>query len=671
MTATTHKFTNELAKATSPYLLQHAHNPVQWRQWNDATIAEAKKANKLILVSIGYSACHWCHVMEHESFEDEQVAEIMNTHFINIKVDREERPDVDYIYMAAVQLMTGRGGWPLNCICLPDGRPLYGGTYFQKNQWKEVLLQLAEYFKREPLKCEEYATELTHGVNKTEGIVRINSDRILSKETLNTSFEKWSAQFDNENGGPHRAPKFPMPNNYEYLLFYAMAFKNEKSDAHLQLTLTKMYKGGIYDQLGGGFARYSTDLYWKVPHFEKMLYDNAQLIQLYAKAYACYGNAQYLKAVNETILFLQTEFCAPNGGYYTALDADSEGVEGKYYVWTEMELRDILQSDFETLSKYYEINDTGYWEHDNYILMRNNLLCEAGDVELLETIKSKLLLERNKRIKPGLDDKQLLSTNAQTVSALATAYIVTGNQAYLDSALRCMAFIEDNFLQHGSEHLFHTFTKGKADIDAFADDYASLIEAYIYLYHATFTKTYMDRASELMEYSMQHFFDAEQGLFYFTHHHSERLFARKFETQDNVTPASNSVFAKCLFVLGRYFSNNVYVALSKEMLAKVQSELEHYAPAFSNWSILQLWITNGYYDVVVYGRNAQEKSSPLKKLSMNNCIVIVDDKPNSTAHFENKTMSDDAEIYICDNEMCFAPATNTDEAFKLINTFPL
>ncbi|MBL0051399.1 MAG: thioredoxin domain-containing protein [Bacteroidetes bacterium] len=222
------------------------------------------------------------------------------------------------------------------------------------------------------------------------------------------------------------------------------------------------------------------------------------------------------------------------------------------------------------------------------------------------------MLERNKRIKPGLDDKQLLSTNAQTISALATAYIVTGNQAYLDSALKCMAFIEDNFSQHGSEHLFHTFTKGKADIDAFADDYASLIEAYIYLYHATFTKTFMGKAKELMDYSMQHFFDAEQGLFYFTHHQSEKLFARKFETQDNVTPASNSVFAKCLFVLGRYFSNNVYVALSKEMLAKVQSELEHYAPAFSNWSILQLWITNGYYDVVVYGRNAQEKSSPLK-----------------------------------------------------------
>ena len=374
--------TNALIHETSPYLLQHAHNPVNWLPWNEVTLEKAKAENKPMLISIGYSACHWCHVMEHESFEDEQVAQIMNDHFICIKIDREERPDIDQVYMLSVQLMTGHGGWPLNCFALPDGRPIYGGTYFPKSQWINVLLNLTDLFQNEKQKMLDYAEKLTEGVKLAEVVPLNELSQRFSEDTLFNSVSNWEKRFDHTEGGPNKAPKFPLPNNYQFLLRYVytphLSYASELSGVdeeairrHIFLTLKKMAYGGIYDQIGGGFARYSVDGLWKVPHFEKMLYDNAQLITLYSEAFAATRDPLYKQIIDDTLRFIERELTSPQGGFYSALDADSEGMEGKYYVWQKSELQTILKEKFNLFADYFNINERGYWEHDNYILLRH------------------------------------------------------------------------------------------------------------------------------------------------------------------------------------------------------------------------------------------------------------------------------------------------------------
>ncbi|UPT66233.1 MAG: thioredoxin domain-containing protein [Sphingobacteriales bacterium JAD_PAG50586_3] len=364
------KYTNQLINETSPYLLQHAHNPVNWYPWGEEALAKAKAENKMLLVSVGYSACHWCHVMERECFENEEVAALMNEYFINIKVDREERPDIDQVYMSAVQLMTGRGGWPLNCITLPDGRPIYGGTYFPKDNWMAILQQMAEIFTYERERAEDYAAKLTEGVALSGLAIKSTATDINWDGVLNETVATWMNNLDNVEGGPARAPKFPLPNNYLFLLRYATLYKNENLLKHVNLTLTKMAYGGIYDQLGGGFARYSVDGFWKVPHFEKMLYDNAQLVSLYAEAYKATGIVLYKEVVDDTLGFIERELTSPEGLFYSALDADSEGEEGKFYVWKKEELTALLGNDFAVFADYFNINLEGLWEHGNYILLR-------------------------------------------------------------------------------------------------------------------------------------------------------------------------------------------------------------------------------------------------------------------------------------------------------------
>ena len=341
---------NRLANSASPYLLQHANNPVNWYPWGTEALQKARDENKLILVSIGYSACHWCHVMEHESFEDEQVAAVMNEYFVCIKVDREERPDIDQIYMSAVQLMTGRGGWPLNCICLPDQRPIYGGTYFPKKDWTSLLINLAEFYKQKPQDAEEYAVRLTEGIQQYESVDFITEQPEYSKADLEAIVTAWRKHFDPEEGGMNHAPKFPMPNNWQFLMRYAHLMKDEGIANAVKLTLKKMAYGGIYDHVGGGFARYSVDGRWHVPHFEKMLYDNAQLISLYAEAYTWNRDPLYKQIVDETIAFVQGELTSPDNGFYSALDADSEGVEGKFYIFTKEEIEEVLGEDVNVFS---------------------------------------------------------------------------------------------------------------------------------------------------------------------------------------------------------------------------------------------------------------------------------------------------------------------------------
>ena len=425
------KYTNALIQESSPYLLQHAHNPVNWVSWSDEVFTKAKLQNKMVLVSVGYSACHWCHVMEHECFEDEEVAALMNTFFICIKVDREERPDVDQVYMTAVQLMTQKGGWPLNCFTLADGRPIYGGTYFPKEQWMHILKSLQHTFENDREKVEEYAEHLHQGVQNSELINDAKKSEQFSEEKLHEMVLRWSRNFDSMEGGDARAPKFPLPNNYEFLLHYGVKYQNDKVLKHVELTLDKIALGGIYDQVGGGFSRYSVDMLWKVPHFEKMLYDNGQLLSLYSEAYKYFKKPLYKRIVYQTIAWLQREMLTKDGAFYSALDADSEGDEGKFYCWNKKDMKAVLGDDYNWVSNFYNLNERGYWEEEKYIPLRtesdmsfaHKMNWSLEEFELkISKINQQLLDERSHRIRPGTDDKCLTSWNAITIKGLCDAY---------------------------------------------------------------------------------------------------------------------------------------------------------------------------------------------------------------------------------------------------------
>ena len=452
---TLHKHTNKLINQTSPYLLQHAHNPVNWYPWGDEALEKAKKENKLLLISVGYSACHWCHVMEHESFEDETVAALMNENFVCIKVDREERPDIDQIYMNAVQLITGRGGWPLNCFALPSGEPFFGGTYFQKDQWMQLLKNVANEYKVAPEKVKTYADELTEGIKTSEMLPMVTKSVPFKLETLKGAVTKFKTQIDHVEGGGAQAPKFPMPNNYEFLLQYYHHTKDESILKYTELTLDKMAFGGIYDQIGGGFARYSTDAMWKAPHFEKMLYDNGQLVSLYSHAYQLTKKPLYKNVVYQTLEYIEREMTAKNDAFYSSLDADSEGEEGKFYVWSKEELQHVLDNDFDFVEDYYNINNKGKWE-GHYILLRDKTNAQIAkkyklSVDNVEKkvseINTTLLAERAKRIRPGLDDKTLTSWNALMLRGYVDAYNTFNDEAFLKTALKNANFIVNTQLR--------------------------------------------------------------------------------------------------------------------------------------------------------------------------------------------------------------------------------
>jgi uncharacterized protein YyaL (SSP411 family) len=664
--------TNELINETSPYLLQHAHNPVNWVAWSESVLKQAKEENKLILVSVGYSACHWCHVMEHESFEDEKVAEIMNKHFICIKVDREERPDVDMLYMTAVQLMNGQGGWPLNCFTLPDGRPIYGGTYFRKEQWINILLNLSGLYEENAEKVMQYATELTNGLHQTE---LINSKEYetkpFHKEVLEKCILNWEKRFDNDLGGPKKAPKFPIPNNYSFLLKHAHLTNDSKLLKHVELTLTKMACGGIYDQLGGGFARYSTDIEWKIPHFEKMLYDNAQLVTLYCEAYRLTKNNLYKQIVEETLSFIEKEWLSKENGFFSALDADSEGEEGKYYVWQKEELENLLGKDFEVFSDYYGINDIGYWEHDNYVLMRNEnvneiLFKHQIKITELESIigncKTILLKERDKRVKPGLDDKILTAWNALMCKAYGEAYLTFKNKNYKTIALKNAEFLKKNMVKSDFS-MYRNFKNGKANINAFLDDYAFSMDAFIQTYIISQDETWLNLSKNLCDYVLKNFYNAESGLFYYTDL-SNKLILRSTETSDNVIPASNSQMAHNLLKLGKYFNNIDFEEKSVKMLNRFTEEIVGYGAGYSNWASLYSDLLNNYYEVCIVGKDVDEKILDLHNHYVPNAIFVVAASGSELDILKQRFVEGKTLIYVCKNKACLLPVSEVKEAMK-------
>ena len=675
-----HRFTNSLISESSPYLLQHAHNPVNWLVWDEKAFVKAKTENKLILVSIGYSACHWCHVMEHESFEDEAIAKMMNDLFVCVKVDREERPDVDQVYMSAVQLMTGRAGWPLNCFILPDGRPLYGGTYFPKQQWTEVLTNLATLWKSDAEKCFQYANELTLGIKQEDKIIIDTTKADFTIETLDQSVEKWKLRFDNSEGGPNRAPKFPLPNNYQFLLRYSF-FKNDAIILnHVLLTLDKMANGGIYDQVGGGFARYSTDVLWKVPHFEKMLYDNSALISLYSEAFQLTKKQLYKDVVFESLGFIARELTAVNGAFYAALDADSEGVEGKYYVWTEEDLKIILGEDFNWFADYYNVNSFGYWEDSNFILLRRDdekLVADRNgmSVEYLRErnseVKTILLAQREKRIRPGTDDKIITSWNAMMLKAYSDAYDVFGEKDFLVAALKNASFIRAVQLRSDGG-LFHTWsarlsldpTKGKSSINGFLDDYAFTIDALVTLYQSTFDEEWLLLSKNLTEYVFKHFSDEHSPMFFYTSDDDPKLITRKIELSDNVIPASNAVMAKNLFYLGHLTGNLAWIEFSASMLRAMKKEILGYGAGYSNWMMLQLHFVFPFRELAIVGKSVDKTKGLLRKHYLPNQIFAGSLGVSDLPLLQHRYVEGLTLIYICENQSCQMPIENVADVIK-------
>ncbi len=668
---------NRLIRETSPYLLQHAHNPVDWYPWGEEALKKAKEENKLIVVSIGYSACHWCHVMEHESFEDEQVAEIMNKHFVCIKVDREERPDIDQVYMYAVQLMTGSGGWPLNCFCLPDQRPIYGGTYFKKQDWMNLLLNLASFWEEKPEEAIGYAERLTEGIQQSEKIEFVKREEDYTEKDMVEVFEPWKRSFDMTEGGYNRAPKFPLPNNWQFILKYAHLMKDDAAHVLTRLTLQKMAFGGIYDHIGGGFARYSVDGKWHVPHFEKMLYDNAQLIGLYSEAYQYVQDQLYKETVYETIDWVIREMRSAEGGFYSALDADSEGVEGKFYTFTKSELKEILGQEEEVFSIYYNVTDEGNWEEEGTNILFRKYDDEAMAQmlgmpvnqlqEKIEKAKIKVFAYREARIRPGLDNKILASWNGMLLKAFTDAYRVFDESEFLSFALESAKFILKHLKQKdGSlKRVYKPASSRNRNDIAFLDDYAFVIDGLIGLYEVTFDESWLNEAHSFTNYVLKKFSDDETHMFFYTSKEDEKLIARKHELMDNVIPGSNSVMAHNLYKLGHFFYDTDFIQRAEQMLKNVHPQIKSYGSAYSNWGILLLYKVKGLSEIVITGPEAENKRRKLEKFYIPNKILL--GGTAGTLPLLQDKWSDETKLFVCKNRTCSLPVTEITEAIKQIN----
>ena len=665
---------NKLQYENSPYLKQHANNPVDWLPWGEEALQKAKNENKLLLVSIGYSACHWCHVMERESFENEAIAQTMNRFFVPVKIDREERPDIDQIYMLAVQLMTNAGGWPLNCICLPDGRPIYGGTYFKPHDWQQVLLQLAQMWEDSPKVAIDYAERLTKGIEQAENLPILPIPETYTQQDLHDIVEPWIRQFDTVHGGYNRAPKFPLPNNWLFLLRYAVLAENQALLTHVHFTLQKMACGGIYDHIGGGFARYSVDERWHIPHFEKMLYDNAQLISLYSEAYQQAKNPLYKRLVNETIGWVKREMRAENGGFYAALDADSEGVEGKFYTFYQEEFEKLLGQDASLLSSYFNLSQSGNWEEEE----TNVLYCSIDADQLaltsgfseseweiyLQEAKAKLLAYREQRIRPGLDHKQLTSWNALLVKGLVDAYRTFDEATYVELALQTAAFIWKDCRSKNKE-LLHLPADDNREILAFLDDYAFSIESFIALYEATFDESWLEKAHELMDTAIHNFYDEQAKTFYYTATHAEKLISRKTEVMDNVIPSSSSSIVRALYRLGELEDNAYYLSLAEQVFANVFPQIKKYGSAYSNWAIQLLELVYGNNEIALVGEEAAAWRKAIDQHYIPNKVTLGGIK--SELPLLKDKVGLESKSYLCKHKTCSLPQNSVEELLALIN----
>jgi hypothetical protein len=675
---------NRLANETSPYLLQHAHNPVDWYPWGPEALEKAKQENKPILVSIGYAACHWCHVMERESFEDPATADIMNTHFVNIKIDREERPDLDHIYMDAVQAMTGSGGWPLNVFLTPDAKPFYGGTYFppqkafNRPSWTETLYGVAQAFRERRHEIDAQAENLTdHLLNANSFGIKMPeaADALFHADRLSECMTQLMKSADRQWGGFGKAPKFPQTFSIRFLLRQHYFTGNTEALDQALLSLDKMIDGGIYDQAGGGFARYSTDAEWLAPHFEKMLYDNALLVIALCEAYQLTGKPRYREVIAETLAFIEREMMHPDGGFYAALDADSEGVEGKFYTWSLEEVRSLLGEDAAAFAAYYDITEAGNWEHTNILWVRKPLgevaaglnLDEAALASLLERGRKKLMEARAARIRPLLDDKVLLGWNALMNTAYANAYAATGNEQYKQQALRNMDFLLAAFRDTEGNY-YHTWKAGKARYPAFLDDLAYLLEALMELQQITGELAWLEEAKALAQYIIRHFSEPDTPYFFYTPEGQEDVIVRKKEVYDGAVPSGNAVMAGCLHRMAIIYDIKEWRERSLDMYRMLGNAITRYPVSFGVWAMGVQEVVEGVNEIVVEGDNPEGLRADLLVRYVPNKVVVTATKRESDIPLlEGKKSVGKPAIYLCRNNTCQAPVFSADSLISLIN----
>jgi uncharacterized protein YyaL (SSP411 family) len=674
---------NHLSHETSPYLLQHAHNPVEWYAWKPAAFERARAEQKPILVSIGYSTCHWCHVMERESFENAAVAALMNKYFINIKVDREERPDVDAIYMEACQMLTGGGGWPLNCFLTPEGKPFYAGTYFpprpahNRPSWTQLLTHLADIWEQKRDTALEQANRLTGQISKDAPPIVAKPETGQPALDLKGIITQMKRQFDLSEGGFGGAPKFPSTMAIQLLLESSEVFRDHEALSHALFSLEKMIAGGIYDQIGGGFSRYTTDREWLVPHFEKMLYDNALLVAVLADAYKLVTDKRqvttiqhqhhavlFQETIEETLAYIAREMTNPEGGFYSAQDADSEGIEGKFYVWDKSEIMEVLGEEAPAFCDYYDVTDAGNWEEKN-ILHRPANPVEHGRYS---ASRQKLLEVRSRRIWPQLDTKILLDWNALMTSAYARAFTALGHEAYRTAAIRNIAYI----LQHlrnpespddQSPGLRHSI----AQPYAFLDDYAFLIAALTDVYDITFEPKYLELAVQYTDYVLKEFSDHESALFFFAAITQKDILLRKKDLYDNATPAGNSVMVHNLQKLGWLLDRPDWREKATQMLEKMQASAAQFPLSFSKWATAMLHEATPPVEIAMVGDNALEKAIELQKSFLPNKVIAASQQPNNTISLlRGKEGGTEALIYCCRDFACQPPVVSLKEFWEML-----
>jgi uncharacterized protein YyaL (SSP411 family) len=677
--------TNRLSGESSPYLLQHAHNPVDWYPWGEEALQKARQEDKPILVSIGYAACHWCHVMERESFEDKETARFMNEHFVNIKVDREERPDLDHIYMDAVQAITGSGGWPLNVFLTPEAKPFYGGTYFpprpvyNRSSWRDVLAGVSQAFRERRAQVEQQAENLTRHVATVgsfdiggaraagdDGSGQTKESTLFRPETLQQVRDRLLSVADKEEGGFGGAPKFPQTFSIRFLLNHYYYTRDEAALDHACVSLDKMIRGGIYDQLGGGFARYSTDREWLVPHFEKMLYDNALLIIALSEAFQLTQKELYAETIRQSMAFIDRELSNGEGGFYSSLDADSEGMEGKYYVWDKAEIDEVLGSDSPLFCSVYGVTPKGNWEGKNILTRPAGVVLLPGQSAVLEAARARLLERRAHRVRPALDDKILLGWNALMNIACSKAFAALGEDRFRDKALENMRFLRSTFRGEGVHLYFHAY-KGTARVPAFLDDYAALISALLHLQEITGDSNYLTEARDILLFVIQHFSEPGSDFFYYTHVGQKDVLLRKKEIYDGATPSGNSTMASNLLYLGIVFDERAWIGRASRMAAALQRPVTDYPGSFGNWATIVQALTYTIPEVVITGyRPENARKEFLAHLIPYRVFQSSQEENTQFPLLRDKPAGDDPLIFVCREYACQLPVNEVATAIRLV-----
>jgi uncharacterized protein YyaL (SSP411 family) len=665
---------NRLAGETSPYLLQHAHNPVDWFPWGDEALEKARTEDKPLLLSIGYAACHWCHVMERESFEDPATAEIMNRDFVNVKIDREERPDLDHIYMEAVQAIAGNGGWPLNVFLTPECKPFYGGTYFPPREahgrpsWKSLLQHISSAYRNQREEVDRQAESLTLHIAGTNAFgITDPVAPSCKKEDCEAIFRNLMETADRQYGGFGQAPKFPQTFSLRLLFQHYYYTRKKEALEHACLSLDRMIFGGINDQLGGGFARYSTDREWLVPHFEKMLYDNALLVIAISEAWQITRQPHYRQAIIRTMDFIKRELRSPEGGFWSALDADSEGEEGKYYVWDKAETDALLGPHANAFSAYYDITEKGNWEGRNILRIKDPSVPLPPEID--GECRRKLLEARAQRVRPLLDDKILLGWNALMVTAACKAFAALGLEEYRQIAIDAMNFIEDKFRGKGIFHYYHAYKAGKAGIPAFLDDYAFLTEACIQLQEITGNVAWLRKAGDLTRWVIRCFSETETGYFFYTHVDQDDVIVRKKEIYDGALPSGNSVMATNLLYLGIALDIWEWKERSIRLCAGLREVLVKYPGSFAVWATLLNACSYAMNEIVLSGDEQGEKHLGfLAHFIPNRVFQLTSGNQADLPLLRNKPVSGKSQFFLCRDYSCQQPVTELDEFIRLVES---